>query len=118
MLISSIILPVFVSISNKYLINYNNIWRNYINEQWNFICAMLQQGVGHKPTHLTGQMLYLIWFLSLSVLISSFGAHLLSQYITPLKYHSIDSIHDMIQTKDLEIIITDNIQTRINLVIN
>jgi hypothetical protein len=113
-------MPLLVTLSNKMMATTKNFWFiNFSSEIWNFVRIIFQQGFTKTPKTISGKILYTIWLLLVSVIITSFSANIISHYISPVKYKAINSVEDMMSSKDIEeFYVTNNVFNRTSLVRN
>ena len=106
-LLSTIVLLLaFVTFANNTLSHKLSWWKSFGNEQWNFVRSFFQQGITKLPHFLTSRIIYAVWFLTLTIIITSFSAQLLSQYFTPPKFYLINSIEDLINSKNIKEVVS------------
>jgi hypothetical protein len=113
-------MPLLVTLSNKMMATTKSFWFiNFSSELWNFVRISFQQGFTKRPKTITAKILYTIWLLLVSVIITSFSANIISHYISAVKYKAINSIEDMMSSEDIqEFYITKNVIDTTSLVRN
>jgi hypothetical protein len=113
-------MPLLVTLSNEMMATTKNFWFiSFSSELWNFLRIIFHQGFTKRPKTITGKILYTIWLLLVSVMITSFSANIVSHYNSPVKYKAINSIEDMMSSGDIEeFYVTNNVINRTSLVRN
>jgi hypothetical protein len=96
-------MPLLVTLSNKMMATTKNFWLiNFSSELWSFVRITFQQGFTKTPKTINGKILYTIWLLLVSVMITSFSANIVSHYISPVKYKAINSVEDMMSSEEIQ----------------
>ncbi len=119
-MIPLLVMPLLVTLSNKMMATTKNFWFiNFSSELWNFVRIIFQQGFTKRPKTITAKILYTIWLLLVSVIITSFSANIVSHCISAVKYKAINSIEDMMNSEVIEeFYVTNNVINRTSLVRN